>query len=346
MRQSGKAMHEEKSVTKTQKKRYSLDRIITIGKEVIRIESEAVKNLYEKIDAGFAKAVDLIMRSDGRVVLTGVGKSGLIARKIVATMNSTGTPAIYLHPTDALHGDLGMVRKEDVVILLSKSGATEELQMLIPMLKRLKVPLIGMLGDVKSRMARQMDVILDVEVLEEACPYDLAPTASTTASLVMGDALSVALLKLRGFTQQDFAMLHPGGSLGKRLSLKISEIMYTGDAIPVVHEKTSFKDSILEITSKRLGVTCVVDDGGKLLGVITDGDLRRLLERTTDLSGLVAREMMTENPKSVKPGQLASLALQKMESHKITCLPVTDKEDKPVGIVHLHDLVNLGLRMR
>lgn len=325
---------------------YTFDQIIASGREVIRIESESVSGLLGKINEGFAKAVDLILRSEGRVVLTGVGKSGLIARKIVATMNSTGTPAIYLHPTDALHGDLGMVRREDVVILLSKSGATEELMMLIPMLKRLDVTLIGMLGDSRSKMARQMDVVLDVEVGEEACPYDLAPTASTTATLAMGDALSVALLKLRGFTEQDFAMLHPGGSLGKRLSLKISEIMYTGDSIPVVHESTSFKDSILEITSKRLGVTCVVDDSGKLLGVITDGDLRRLLEKTTDLSVLTAREMMTSNPKRIKPEQLASYALQKMESHKITCLPVIDGDEKPVGIVHLHDLVNLGLRIR
>ncbi|KAB2907684.1 MAG: KpsF/GutQ family sugar-phosphate isomerase [Ignavibacteriaceae bacterium] len=322
------------------------EQVLRLGRDVIRIEAESVNGLLAKIDEGFARAVELIFRCEGRVVLTGVGKSGLIARKIVATMNSTGTPAIYLHPTDALHGDLGMVRQEDVVILLSKSGATEEMMMLIPMLKRLGVSLIGLLGDSRSKMAKQMDVVLDVEVSEEACPYDLAPTASTTAALVMGDALSVALLKLRGFTEQDFAMLHPGGSLGKRLSLKISEIMYKGEAIPVVHETTSFKDSILEITSKRLGVTCVVDSSGKLLGVITDGDLRRLLERTTELSTLRARDMMTENPKKIKPGQLASYALQKMENYKITTLPVTDKEDKPVGIVHLHDLVNLGLRMR
>jgi arabinose-5-phosphate isomerase len=342
-------MHDENSKAKIkshQTKVQILSEIIETGKEVIRIEAEAVKNLYDKIDANFAKAVELIMKSEGRVVLTGVGKSGLIARKIVATLNSTGTPAIYLHPTDALHGDLGMVRREDVVILLSKSGATEELQMLIPMLKRLRVPLIGILGAVKSRMSKQMDVVLDVEVLEEACPYDLAPTASTTASLVMGDAISVALLRRRGFTEQDFAMLHPGGSLGKRLSLKISEIMITDEAIPIVTRNTSFKDSILEITSKRLGVTCVVDDDGILIGVITDGDLRRLLERETNLSELVAFEMMTENPKSMKPGQLASYALQRMESYKITCLPVTDKDEKPVGIIHLHDLVNLGLRMR
>ena len=324
----------------------ALSQIIDIGREVIRIEAESVNGLINKLGDGFAKAVQLIMSCEGRVVLTGVGKSGLIARKIVATMNSTGTPAIYLHPTDALHGDLGMVRHEDVVILLSKSGATEELLMLIPMLKRLEVSLIGMLGNSDSKMARQMDIILDVSVSEEACPYDLAPTASTTATLAMGDALSVALLKLRGFTEEDFAMLHPGGSLGKRLSLKISEIMYTGDSIPVVHESTSFKDSILEITSKRLGVTCVVDDAGKLLGVITDGDLRRLLERTTDLGVLTAREMMTQNPKRIKPDQLASYALQKMESFKITCLPVIDNDEKPVGIVHLHDLVNLGLRIR
>ncbi|NUM69664.1 MAG: KpsF/GutQ family sugar-phosphate isomerase [Ignavibacteriaceae bacterium] len=322
------------------------EEIIASGKEVVKIESQAVANLWYNINEDFARAVKVIYDCTGRVVLTGLGKSGLIARKIVATMNSTGTAAIYLHPTDALHGDLGMVRREDVVILLSKSGATEELVNLVHMLKRMNVPLIGMLGNAKSKLGEAVDVVLDVTVGEEACPHDLAPTASTTASLVMGDALSVALLKLRGFSEADFAMLHPGGSLGKRLSLKISEIMYKGDYVPVVTENTSLKESILEITSKRLGSTCVVNDSGRLSGFITDGDLRRLLEKNLPINNLTAKDVMTANPKRISQDVLASFALQTMESFKITSLPVVDDDDKPIGIVHLHDLVNLGLRIR
>lgn len=322
------------------------EEIIASGKEVVKIESQAVANLWYNINEDFARAVKVIYECTGRVVLTGLGKSGLIARKIVATMNSTGTAAIYLHPTDALHGDLGMVRREDVVIMLSKSGATEELVNLVHMLKRMNVPLIGMLGNARSKLGAAVDVLLDVTVGEEACPHDLAPTASTTASLVMGDAISVALLKLRGFSEADFAMLHPGGSLGKRLSLRISEIMYKGEQVPVVTENTSLKESILEITSKRLGSTCVIDDSGKLTGFITDGDLRRLLEKDLPINNLTAKAVMTANPKRISQDVLASFALQTMESFKITSLPVVDDDDKPIGIVHLHDLVNLGLRIR
>ncbi len=320
--------------------------IIEKGKQVIRIESEAVANLENSINEDFIKAVDTIYESTGRVVLTGMGKSGLIARKIVSTLNSTGTAAIYLHPTDALHGDLGMVRKEDVVILISKSGNTEEISNLIPMLKRLNVKLIAMAGDKESRLASECDIYLDVAVKEEACPHDLAPTASTTATLAMGDALSVALLQKRNFTAQDFALLHPGGSLGKRLSLKIKEIMIKGDSIPKVNEEASIKDVILEITSKRLGTTCIINDKGILKGIITDGDLRRLLERTLEIKNLRAKDIMTKNPKVMKENYLASFALQQMENYKITSLIIIDNENHPIGIVHLHDLINLGLRHR
>lgn len=320
--------------------------IISLGKKVIRIESEAVENLINKIDENFAKAVELILNSKGRVVLTGMGKSGLIARKIVATMNSTGTAAIYMHPTDALHGDLGMVRKDDIIILISKSGNTEELLNLLPMFKRINVSIIGMIGDKNSKLAKDCDVILDVSVKEEACPFDLAPTSSTTAALVMGDALAISLLELRGFTQEDFALLHPGGSLGKRLALKISEIMYSGSDVPIVKENTSLKDAILEITSKRLGTTCVVNDNGKLSGIITDGDLRRLLEKTIHLENLKASDAMTKNPKTISKDLLASFALQLMEQYNITSLIVIDKDKTPIGMVHLHDLVKLGLRER
>jgi arabinose-5-phosphate isomerase len=320
--------------------------ILKTGKNVVKIEAEAVANLEGSINNDFAKAVQTIYESTGRVVLTGMGKSGLIARKIVATLNSTGTAAIYLHPTDALHGDLGMVRKEDVVILISKSGSTEEIAKLLPMLKRLGVKLIAMSGNPGSSLVKQSDIFLNISVKEEACPHDLAPTSSTTATLVMGDALSVALLQKRGFTAEDFALLHPGGSLGKRLSLKIDEIMIKGDGVPVVKENSSIKDIILEMTSKRLGTTCVVDNAGKLSGIITDGDLRRLLEKTMDVKHLVATDIMSKKPKVTEKDYLASFALQLMENHKITSLIVTDKNKKPIGIVHLHDLINLGLQRR
>jgi len=320
--------------------------ILRTGKNVIKIEAEAIANLDKSINRDFVKAVDTIFAAKGRVVLTGMGKSGLIARKIVATLNSTGTAAIYLHPTDALHGDLGMVRKEDVVMIISKSGSTDEIAKLLPMFKRLGVKLIAMSGNPDSSLVKESDIFLNISVKEEACPHDLAPTSSTTATLAMGDALSVTLLQKRGFTAEDFALLHPGGSLGKRLSLKIDEIMIKGDGVPVVNESSSIKDIILEMTSKRLGTTCVVDKNGKLTGIITDGDLRRLLEKTMDVKNLVATDIMSKNPKVTEKDYLASFALQIMESHKITSLVVTDRDKKPIGIVHLHDLINLGLQRR
>jgi arabinose-5-phosphate isomerase len=312
------------------------EQIISKGREVVKIEGEAVTNLANSIDKNFSQTVKLIYESKGRIVFTGMGKSGIIARKIVATMNSTGTAAIYMHPTDALHGDLGMVRKDDIVILISKSGSTEELHQLIPMLKRIGVTVIGMLGEPNSKIAKDCDIVLNVSVKEEACPHDLAPTSSTTVSLVMGDALAITLLEIRGFTIEDFALLHPGGSLGKRLSLKISEIMIKGSDIPIVNEKASIKDTILEITSKRLGTTCVVNDG----------DLRRLLEKTLEIKNLTAFEMMTKKPKTISKEFLASFAIQQMEKFNITSLIVVDKNNKPEGMIHLHDLVKLGLQSR
>lgn len=322
------------------------ERIISKGKQVIEIESTAISNLLNSINGKFVEVVRIIKECKGRVVLTGMGKSGLIARKIVATLNSTGTAAIYLHPTDALHGDLGMVRGDDVVILLSKSGSTEELINLLPLFKRLKVPLISITADSKSKLSRDSDISLVMNIKEEACPFDLAPTSSTTAMLVLGDAIAVCLLEMRGFTAEDFALLHPGGSLGKRLSLRINEIMYKGDQIPLVHQSTSLKDTIIEITSKRLGVTGVIDENGVLTGIITDGDLRRLLEKTLDIKELTALDIMSSNPKTISADVLASFALSQMEKHKITSLMVTDEKKKPIGILHLHDLVNLGLQRR
>jgi arabinose-5-phosphate isomerase len=324
----------------------SEEQIIAKAKQVIRTESEAVSNLEKSINNQFVKTVNEILISKGRVVFTGMGKSGLIARKIVATMNSTGTPAIFMHPTDALHGDLGMVRKEDVVILISKSGQTEELIQLLPLFKRINVVLIGMLGNENSVIGRNCNYILNINVKEEACPYDLAPTASTTAALAMGDALAIALLEMRGFTEEDFAMLHPAGSLGKRLSLKIEEIMIKGKDMPVVNEEASLKDAILVITSKRLGTTCVVNKEGVLTGIITDGDLRRLLEKTMEIKNLTAMDIMSKKPKTITKDLLASFALQQMENYNITSLIVVDGNNRPVGMVHLHDLVKLGLQTR
>jgi arabinose-5-phosphate isomerase len=313
------------------------------GKQVVRIEAQSLAALVDKIDASFERAVRIIFEAKGRIVVTGMGKSGIIARKIVATMNSTGTPAIFLHASDAVHGDLGMVRREDVVVCLSKSGETQEICQLIPIFKRIEVPIIAMLGRMNSTMAKEADVVLDVSVEEEACPHDLAPTSSTTAALAMGDALAITLLEKRNFSREDFASFHPGGNLGKRLLLKIEELMTAGALVPKVSLTTSLRDTILEMTTKRLGATCVVDANGILRGVITDGDLRRLLQKTTDVSGVTAEQVMTRNPKTILFGALAAAALQEMESFKITQLIIVDKEHRPVGMVHIHELVKAGL---
>jgi arabinose-5-phosphate isomerase len=319
-----------------------MEKIIQDGKEVVRIESEAVKKLEERIDENFAKAVEMILNTKGRVIISGVGKSGIIARKIVATMNSTGTPALFMHPSDAIHGDLGMVKMDDVVILISKSGSTPEIIRIFPVLRRIGTKIIALVGDMKSHLAKESDIALDVSVEEEACPYDLAPTSSTTATLVMGDALAIALLKAKNFTKEQFALYHPGGTLGRRLTLKVEEIMTKGENVPIVHQDIDLHSAILEMTSKRLGATCVVNDEGKLVGIITDGDLRRAMEKFHDLSNLKAKDVMGKNPKSIKPDVLASYAIQLMETYKITQLICIDDENHPIGMIHLHDLVNLG----
>jgi len=320
--------------------------IIDRGRRVVEIESKAIQNLVNKIDESFAQAVEMILNCKGRVVVTGMGKSGIVGKKIVATMNSTGTPAIYLHPSDAVHGDLGMVRSEDIVICISKSGNTEEIVNLIPLFKRIDVPIIAIVGNEESKIAQHAQIILDISVEQEACTLDLAPTASTTATLVMGDALAVTLLEKRNFTQEDFAKFHPGGHIGKRLLLKVREMMIKGNATPVVDEAVSLKDAIIEITTKRLGATCIVNNVGELSGIITDGDLRRLLGRTLNLDSLTAADVMTKNPKTIGPDALAATAMQQMEMYSITQLVVVDGENKPVGMIHLHDLVKAGLAQR
>lgn len=321
----------------------TIDSTINRGKEIIRIEAEAVAALESRIDENFAAAVDLIFNAKGHLVITGMGKSGIIAQKIAATMNSTGTPSAFMHPSDAIHGDVGMVTSDDVVICISKSGDTIELRQLLPRFHQLGVKIVAMVGNVNSPLGKQSDIVLDISVKEEACPHDLAPTSSTTVALVMGDALAITLLQKRNFTKEDFAMFHPGGNLGKQLLLKVEAMMVSGNDIPVVNENVSISDAIVEISSKRLGATCVVNDVGILVGIITDGDLRRLLQRTTNIANLTAHQVMTRNPKTLRQNILAAQALKMMESYKITQLVIVDEGQHPIGIVHLHDLVEAGL---
>jgi len=313
------------------------------AKEVIRKEAKAVAHLEKKIDEGFVKAVQLILKCRGRVIVTGIGKSGIIGKKIAATLTSTGTASFFLHPTEGIHGDLGMVRKNDVVIAITKSGGTDEVYQLIPLFKRLGVPIITFTGDLNSPVAEKSDVVIDVSVDGEACPHNLIPTSSTTAALVMGDALAIALLEERHFSSEDFALLHPGGHLGRKLILKVSDIMHTGDQIPVISEETGIKEVILEMTSKRLGTTTVVNQKGKLVGIFTDGDLRRLVERTDEIFSLRAGQVMTKNPKTIDSNELAAKALNLMESYSITSLIITNGKREPVGIVHLHDILKAGV---
>jgi arabinose-5-phosphate isomerase len=313
------------------------------AKEVIRKEAEAVAALEKKIDQNFVRAVELILNSKGRVIVTGIGKSGIIGKKIAATLTSTGTAAFFLHPTEGIHGDLGMVQKNDVVMAITKSGGTDELYQLIPLFKRLGVPIITLTGNPDSPVAEKSDVVIDVSVAFEACGNDLVPTSSTTAALVMGDALAIALLDERHFSSEDFALLHPGGHLGRKLLLRVSDIMHTGGDIPKVSEETGMKQVILEMTSKRMGTTTVVNHKGELVGVFTDGDLRRLVERTDEIFSLKAGQVMTKNPKKIDGDELAAKALNLMESFAITSLIITDDNNKPVGIVHLHDILKAGV---
>ena len=310
------------------------------GKEVLRKEAEALLKVMEKLDASFDEAAAIIHRCTGRVVLTGMGKSGLICKKIASTLSSTGTPALFVHPADSLHGDLGMLQRNDVLIIVSNSGETEEVLTIIPWIKRLDIPVISITGNAGSTIARLGDVALTVEV-DEACPYNVVPTSSTTATLALGDALALSVMERRAFKVEDFALLHPGGSLGRKLFLRVEDIMHTGDAVPGVSADTSMKDAILEITSKRLGVTAVYDEAGNLAGIITDGDLRRAIERYDDsLLAKKAGDIMTVRPKVIHKDALAAYALKRMEEFSITSLFVIDEENAPpVGIVHIHDLL-------
>lgn len=313
------------------------------ARRVLALEAEAISAVSERLDERFTRAVDLIAECSGKTVITGMGKSGLIGRKIAATLASTGTPATFLHAAEAVHGDFGVVGRNDVVIALSHSGETEEIVRLVPLIKRFGLPLIALTGSLESTLAKAADVALDTSVVEEACPLGLAPTTSTTVTLALGDALAVVLLERRGFTQQDFAALHPAGSLGRRL-LKVGEIMHGAATLPRVGPDASFADTVLEISSKRFGVTAVVDAAGALLGVVTDGDLRRALQRQDNPHALRAADIMTRQPKTIDSAALAARALADMERYSITSLFVLEPGSRqPVGIVHLHDLLKAGV---
>ncbi|MDD2733513.1 MAG: KpsF/GutQ family sugar-phosphate isomerase [Desulfuromonadaceae bacterium] len=315
------------------------------ARRVIRVEADALSALADRIDESFERAIDVIVRSLGRVIVSGMGKSGLVGQKIASTMASTGTPAFFLHPAEGIHGDLGMIMKGDVVIAISNSGETEEILRILPSIKRLGAHLIAMSGNPTSNLARSSDVFLDVSVSEEACPLGLAPTASTTATLAMGDALAVALLVKRGFKAEDFAIFHPGGALGKKLILRVEDLMHSGEAIPLVQEDAVMKDALFVITAKGLGVTGVCDSNGALKGVITDGDLRRALEKGFNILNQHASEIMKSGPLRIKRSELAAAALQIMEQRAITSLFVfeNDQISSPCGIIHLHDILKSGI---
>ena len=310
-----------------------------LAERVLRIEADAILGLIAKLDERFERAVELLRACAGRVIVTGMGKSGLIGRKIAATLASTGTPAYFLHPAEGVHGDLGMVARGDVVLALSNSGETDEVLAILPPLKRLGVPILLLTGNPTSSLARQCEVVLDVSVPEEACPMNLAPTSSTTAALAAGDALALALLELRGLRPEDYAALHPRGSLGWRALFRVADLMLTGDAVPVVTENTPLREVIVEMTRKRKGMTTVIDGAGRLVGVMTDGDLRRLHLTGKYIDDLSAGEVTSREPKTIRADDLAAKALEVMETWQITSLVIVDPGRRPVGLIHMHDIL-------
>lgn len=315
--------------------------IISAGLRVIELEAQSISGLAAGINKQFVQAVETIYKSGGRVVVSGIGKSAIIAQKIVATFNSTGTPGIYMHAADAIHGDLGMIQPNDVVIVISKSGSSPEIKVLVPFIRRFGNTLIGMVGNADSFLAKQCDIMLDTSVPAEACPNNLAPTSSTTAQMVMGDAIAVCLMKLHGFTGDDFAKYHPGGALGKKLFLRVSDLM-VGNTAPAVNPETPLPETVIEMTSKLLGATAVLNPDGSLFGIITDGDLRRMLIKKQPIAGVKAKDICSRNPKTASPTDLAIAAMQTMRENDITHLVVCN-ENQYVGILHLHDLIKEGL---
>ena len=310
-----------------------------LAERVLRLEAEAILGLIPKLDANFERAIELLRGSAGRVIVTGMGKSGLVGRKIAATLASTGTLAYFLHPAEGVHGDIGMVARGDVVLALSNSGETDEVLAVLPPLKRLGVPIVLLTGNPTSTLARQCEVVLDVSVPEEACPMNLTPTSSTTAALAVGDALAMVLLELRGLRPEDYAALHPRGTLGWRALVRVGDLMLTGEAVPVVSQAMPLRDVIVEMTKKKKGMTTVVDAGGRLAGVITDGDLRRLHLHGTPIDELSAGAVATAEPKTIREDDLAAKALEVMETWQITSLVIVDGERRPIGLIHMHDIL-------
>lgn len=319
-------------------------KIVDFAKSIIATEIKALEQLMSYIDSDFVNVVELILAGNGRVIITGIGKSAIIGNKIVATLNSTGTPSIFMHAADAIHGDLGVIQENDIVICISKSGNTPEIKVLVPLIRNLgkNNKVVGMVGNLDSFLAQSSDYILNSTVAREACPMNLAPTSSTTAQLVMGDALAMTLLNMRGFSTDDFAKVHPGGALGKRLYVRVSDLL-SSDRVPIVSEKASIDEVIVEISSKRLGATAVVDKNGELVGVVTDGDLRRMLQRKVDIGLISAKDIMSKSPKTIFREELAVKAFSIMEQNKITQLLVTDENSKYCGIVHIHDILREGV---
>lgn len=320
-----------------------IERICSLGQSVIETEARMILNLKTRIDAHFVNACQLLYCCQGRLAVMGVGKSGHIGKKLAATFASTGSPAFFIHPSEAKHGDIGMLTHHDVLIILSNSGESEEIISILPFIKVKKIPLISLTGRKNSTLAKAADINLDVSVEKEACPLGLAPTSSTTAALVMGDALAMTLLDKRGFTEEDFALSHPGGTLGKRLLLKIEEIMHKGESVPIICESTTLKNALVTMTQKKLGMASVVNQHGKLIGVFTDGDVRRAFDNNADIHQTLISEVMTASPKTIKGDMRASDALDLMENHKITSLVITDEDDHPVGIIHIHDILQAGV---
>lgn len=317
--------------------------IINQAKETLKIEADAIISLIDRIDKNFVDAVNLLYSCKGRVIVTGMGKSGIIGRKISATLTSTGTPSFFLHPAEGMHGDLGMVVNNDCLIAISNSGETEEITKLLPVIKRIGAKLITLTGELNSTLAKNSDVVIDISIKEEACPLGLAPTASTTAMLAMGDALAIALLKKRNFKEEDYALLHPGGSIGRKLLLKVEDIMKTGHNVPIINESYFMKEAIIEMTTKKMGCTIVVDKNGILVGIITDQNLRFTLEKEHDIFKKKVTDVMTKNPKTIKKDELVATAIRITEEKSISTLIVVDNDKKPIGIVHLHDLLKANV---
>ncbi len=317
--------------------------LVSTAVEVFNIEANSIIKLKDRVDDNFLKAIDLIYDSRGKVIVTGMGKSGLIGRKIASTLCSTGTPAVFLHPAESTHGDSGIMSRNDVVVAISNSGETQELLNLLPLILRFGIPLIGITGKLTSTLAQKSDVVLDISVEREACPLNKAPTASTTVTLAMGDALSVCLLKKRGFSYEDFLLYHPSGALGKGILYKVGELMIKGDMLPVISQEASFREAIELVSEKRLGTALLVDNNSKLSGVITDGDIRRAVIKHPDVRNLKVKDVMTSNPKTIGIDELCAKALSVMEKYSITSLAVVDKENNPIGLLHIHDLLRAGV---